>query len=149
MNIIPCMSKLLTRRYTLTRSEGITNISSIAWACCNMIDNSTNSVYTTEARAWINTFVVSACFVSWTFWVDGTFRPACYIWISEVAFNTSTGSCSIPFITESIFSTRRRRARVRSFSYSWRCWLKNNNNENIIIELYNLIWSNNDNNKYR
>ena len=99
----------------------ISNIPLKASASWDMIQNSAFGIYTTKSRAWIHTFEILTCFISWTFCICGAFRSACNIGISKVALYASTCGCTVSISTVGVWPAGRRSAWVNLLcSYSRR-----------------------------
>ncbi len=106
------ITKSLTWRwFGMTICERIACILFWAWARRCMIDDSTYGIETTCTQAWVSTLFLNTCFVTWAFWIDGTFWAAVWRW-TNVCWQTRTRRRSIDITTLWKWSTWRWIARI-------------------------------------
>ena len=60
-----------------------------------MVNNLALGIYPASASAWIYTFKVTTCFVSWTLGVGRAFRFALGVGISKISSDTGAGRSSL------------------------------------------------------
>ena len=111
----------LTQRLKSAFCERISNVPLKASTSWYVIQNSAFSIYATKSRAWIHTFEILTCFISWTFSICGAFGSACNIGISKVPLYAGTCSCTISVSTVGVWPAGRWSAGVNLLcSYSGR-----------------------------
>lgn len=86
----------------------------VANAAGQMVDHLTNSVLSASSRTRVLTFVPDASSVRWAIGVQHAFRSTSFVRITNVIFDTGTGTSSILFATYGVSAARRWRTRCRS-----------------------------------
>lgn len=104
--------------FNLTSYERITSISLRTGANWTMISNLTLGIDATCSRTRIDTFLIVASFILWTFWACDTLWSTS--WRStNISEDTWANSLTIDLSTLGVWSTRRRLTRI-GFNRGWR-----------------------------
>lgn len=99
-------------------SERIAGVARWTRTNWNMIYDITTSILSASTRAWINALISYASFISAAFCTNNTLRSAGFIWISDIFLWATTYA----IITQCVWSTRRRVARIFRQRRFCNCW---------------------------
>lgn len=88
--------------------------------CGNMVAYTAFSIYATNSRTWVGTFLIDTWLVTGTVGINDTFRSTTTIRITKVALDTCTWTSTISFFAFSIRTTGGRITRCQTlFRNRW------------------------------